>query len=234
VPFTRGYAGRQWVEHAVPASIDTSTRTHQEAGTGTQARPTRQPRSRSASSAATLPSPTHIYAGSPGNQTSGADGQPSGSTPTTSLAWPTGSSDGLVSVDAGAAGQAEPDVATAVVTTLDTYFANINSRDLPSAYGMYSAQQQANVPYAQWSTGVSESQISGVAITGFGGSTQSLGAGQVTASLTFISQQPASRGPAGQSCTRWALLYTLVPDQALSGYLIDKAKAEDGAGFNAC
>ena len=47
--------------------------------------------------------------------------------------------------------------------------------------------------------------------------------------------RPGSQGPvAGQSCTDWAPQYTLVPDAAGTGYLIDNARPSAGSGHTAC
>jgi len=142
---------------------------------------------------------------------------------------------GLVSVDDPVLADTAPMVSVALVRTLVTYAGGVNAKDLTGAYAAYSPRQQALSPFPTWSKGVKDSRLSAVRIVSAVGAVSALGSGPVTVDVTFTSHQPGSQGPVrGQTCTRWALQYTLVPDAAGTGYLIDSARPSAGSGHTAC
>ncbi len=142
---------------------------------------------------------------------------------------------GLVSVDDPVLADTATVVSVALVRTLITYAGGVNAKDLTGAYAAYSPRQQALSPFLTWSKGVKDSRLSAVRIVSAVGAVSALGSGPVTVDVTFTSHQPGSQGPVrGQTCTRWALQYTLVPDAAGSGYLIDSARPSAGSGHTAC
>jgi hypothetical protein len=148
---------------------------------------------------------------------------------------PTGSADGLVTINPATAENIPPDVANAVITTLDHYFSAVNGHQLAAAYALFTTAQRQKNPFDTWSAGVASSGMSDVVVSNVDGAIRSVGAGPVTAAVSFVSRQPGDLGPTpGQTCTKWSLMYTLVANADKTGYLIDGAKAQSGDGFTAC
>ena len=176
-------------------------------------------------------------ASKPGGSTPAAS-TASGATPSAPGSSPSATTDGptnLVVADPAVFTTAVPDVTLALVRTLTVYAGGINAKDLTSAYSAYSPQQQLRSPFAKWSKGVQNSQLSAMHIVSAAGAVTTLATGPVTIDVTFVSHQPGAQGPvAGQTCTRWALQYTMAPKPDASGYLIDSARPSSGTGYAAC
>jgi hypothetical protein len=167
---------------------------------------------------------------------SSATATATGNSPTpTSAQPPSGSGDAGVALAPGAAAQASPEVVSRIVQVLDTYVSGINRREFASAYRAYSAKEKAKNPYPAWSLAESTSQLTGVTVVGLHGSVTGPGSGPVTADVTFTSRQSESAAPVpAETCSRWSLTYTLVPDRSGTGYLIDDAQPINGSAHAPC
>jgi hypothetical protein len=177
--------------------------------------------------------------GVPGTETpSSSAGSSYGSTSpnygsTASPDFTTGSADGLITIvpDPGASWSA--DVSAHVVDVLHRYFSGINNRDPASAWATYSPKLQAKIPLAGWSQGVAGSYDSQVVIHAVTPSSAADGVDPVQARVTFTSQQPGDLGPnPGETCTNWALTYSLVPTNG--SYLIDAVNTTSGTRHTPC
>lgn len=124
----------------------------------------------------------------------------------------------------------DPD-ATAVAGTLAAYFDAIDNGNYQDAWNIYTASEQAAVPYDGFATELSTTQDTQVAVQNI----QHDGDGNLEASISFQSQQAGQYGPdQGETCTNWTLDYHLVPTTAGAvSYLIDKVTSV-GSGHTAC
>jgi heat shock protein HtpX len=161
------------------------------------------------------------------------DGAPAPGPASPGTAAPSGADEireGLVTV---AAGPWSGDLATAVASTLGTYFEGINNKNFSSAYAMFSAPFQARVPLESWSRGLSSSTDQDIVVHVIQPATAVPRVDPVQVGATFTSHQAPDQGPVpGETCTEWSLTYSLVP--GTQGYVIDGVAATTGNGHAAC
>lgn len=121
--------------------------------------------------------------------------------------------------------------ATAVAQALGTYFGGINAQNYTQAYNTFTPSLQAAIPYQNWSSGLTTTKDTAVAVQ----SIQHHPNGDVNVTVSFRSHQAPQYGPvAGDTCDNWLLDYRLVPSGSASPpYLIGKVKPV-GAGYQAC
>jgi zinc-ribbon domain len=129
----------------------------------------------------------------------------------------------------------DPD-ATAVATTLGTYFGGIDTRNYRQAWDTYSAALQAATPLQPLANALSTSQDSMIVLR----SIRNDGNGNLDVDVAFQSHQAGQYGPnPGETCTNWSLDYHLVPaaDAAASpvslSYLINQV-TDVGPGHSRC
>lgn len=136
-----------------------------------------------------------------------------------------------ITIDIGSV-NTDPD-ATAVATTLATYFGGIDAGNYTQAWDTYSASLQQSVPYQPFANGLSTSQDIQVVVQ----SIQDDADGIIEADVSFQSHQAGQYGPnQGETCTNWSLDYYLVPAADSSGslsYLINKV-TDIGPGHVSC
>lgn len=126
--------------------------------------------------------------------------------------------------------------ATNVAATMATYFSGINSRNYMQAWDVYTSSLQAAVPFDSWSSALTTTQNSQIAVQ----SIQHNPDGNLDAVVTFQSNQAPQYGPnPGETCTNWSLNYQLVTGGSTSSgsaapaYLINDV-TDAGAGHTAC
>jgi hypothetical protein len=110
---------------------------------------------------------------------------------------------------AAASDPAEPQV-LAYVTR---YFNAINAHDYNAYYNLLDAQEQGGESQASFDNGYSTTKDSDEVLTGI----QDTGGGDVTANLSFTSQQDSSSSIDGSACNTWQISLYLVPQG--SGYV---------------
>ncbi|WP_158841124.1 RDD family protein [Saccharothrix deserti] len=126
------------------------------------------------------------------------------------------------------AAQTHP-TAQAAATVFGTYFTSINQGDTDAAWALHTANQKARIgDKATWVRGIEQTYDTDVVIYDM----QEASDHTVQAWVTFTSYQPSQYGPSGDTCNRWDLLYTLVPNG--TAYLIDKATPRNGSGHTTC
>jgi hypothetical protein len=120
---------------------------------------------------------------------------------------------------------------TAVAQTFGTYFGGIDSQNYMQAYNTLAPSLQASIPYQNWSSGLTTTKDTSVAVQ----SIQQDPNGDVNATVSFRSHQAPQYGPVtGDTCDNWLLDYRLVPSGSTSPpYLIKKVKPV-GTGYQTC
>jgi hypothetical protein len=118
-----------------------------------------------------------------------------------------------------------------VATVIGNYFAGIDGRNYLQAWNLYTPALQAVIPFQPWSSALSTTQDSQIAVQGI----QPDAAADVDTTVSFQSRQAPQYGPnQGETCTNWSLDYRLIPSSSAgSAYLIDKV-TPIGAGHTAC
>ena len=182
---------------------------------------------------ASAPSQQATSAPAPSDSPAPPSTSPAASSPAASSTAPAGG--GPVTIAPGVRSGTVERVTAAVSDVLGAYVAGVNGRDARAAYAAYSPAQQGREPFDTFSKGIAGSSIETFTVTALSGATSDTGKGPVQATASFTSRQPGELGPVpGQTCTRWTLVYTLVPDGAGTGYLIDGARPPSGSGHRAC
>lgn len=96
------------------------------------------------------------------------------------------------------------DLTTAVASTLAHYFTGVNSGDFELAYSQFSARMRNNIPFHAFADGVSTSYDFGFDVVD-----ADLHEHYSLLWLRFVSLQRSDKGPDGESCTQWSLIYEL-------------------------
>jgi hypothetical protein len=111
---------------------------------------------------------------------------------------------------------ASPD-ANDIAHTLDAYFTGINSGDYQTAWNQFSPNLKSKNPFSQFSDntgGTIDQDVTVTAVTVNGD-------GSARTSVTFTSTQPPDKGVVpGQTCTDWAITYSLQLGDGAGGWLI--------------
>lgn len=117
-----------------------------------------------------------------------------------------------------------------VAMTLDTYFAGINSGDIPSAVSVFDPagilDPSDSAQVADFAEGVSSTTDSDIQLRAISAAPE--GNGALLADVTFTSRQDAADGPDALTCADWTLAYTLTVGSG--GYLIFAASGS----YSAC
>lgn len=119
--------------------------------------------------------------------------------------------------------QAQGPDATGVILTLSSYFWAVNAGDFPTAYAQFAPPSNRPSGYAAFAQGIASSQDSAITLN----SLTPTGPDTATAWVTFTSNQYASKGPQGATCTQWSLDYSLV--QINGAWMIAGAVGHGGA-----
>jgi hypothetical protein len=130
----------------------------------------------------------------------------------------------------------DPNV-TNVASVIGDYFAGIDARNYLQAWNLYTQAQQAAVPFQPWSSELSTTHDSQIAVQ----TIQQDPAAGLDATVLFQSHQAPQYGPnQGETCTNWSLVYQLVPSggqpaspATTPSYLIGKV-TNVGAGHSPC
>lgn len=168
------------------------------------------------------PSPDNLIASPPPT----ASTSTSTSTTTTTTTLPSGE----IAVDTSAVPSSP--LVTQVASTLSMYFGEINAQNYAEAWSTYTPRYQAATPLATWESGYATTQESAVSLV----SVDQNSDGSVSAGVNFTSQQAASQGYDGQTCSQWSLTFSLqpagsttvtAPDNTQLAYLIDTASGPE-------
>ena len=125
---------------------------------------------------------------------------------------------------AAASDPAEP----AVVTFLDTYFMAINQHNYDEYVSLLDQQLQQGVSLSSFQSGFGTTTDSAETLTGI----SEMAAGEVAASVTFVSHQDAADSQTDSSCTDWGITLYLVPSG--NGYVESSAPSGYNASYQAC
>lgn len=123
---------------------------------------------------------------------------------------PLGPSQAQVDVPPPGPGALSTRQAAGVVSALNTYFQSINSGAYPRAYAVLSPRLQAATSEAAFADGDATSYDTGQTVL----AADAIDAQTVHVALAFTSLQRADKGPDGDTCDNWTLLYTLVQTPA--------------------
>jgi S1-C subfamily serine protease len=116
-----------------------------------------------------------------------------------------------------------------IVAAFNTYFTGINTGSYPTAYSVFSPNQQARIAFHDFQAGTITSYDSSFTVL----DAQSRTDGSVLIVLGFNSLQASAQGPDGDTCDNWALDYIMVP--ASDGrWLIDSALPHGGSTHTSC
>lgn len=116
-----------------------------------------------------------------------------------------------------------------IVATFNTYFGGINAGDYRSAYTALAPGRQNPDDYAGFADGVSTSYDSDIRIV----DAQAVDAVTVNVLLTFNSLQISAKGPDGDTCDNWTLVFKMVQLDDGS-WRMDGAKPYNGSTHTAC
>lgn len=108
----------------------------------------------------------------------------------------------------------------AIATAFQTYVDGINDQDPAAAYAVLSDRAQSRTPLDAFSSGISSTTITAWRIVSI-----STGSPRVV-EVTFRSTQDAVVGGTGQTCSDWAISYTMVE---AGGWRIDRSKPHPGS-----
>jgi hypothetical protein len=116
-----------------------------------------------------------------------------------------------------------------IIVAFESYFGGINSGDYAQAYRVLTPGEQAKSSEAAFAEGVSTSYDSDFAILG----SRVIRSGVVDVGLAFTSIQAPDKGPDGDSCDNWTLVFRMV-QQDDGRWLIGPATAYQGATHTTC
>jgi S1-C subfamily serine protease len=116
-----------------------------------------------------------------------------------------------------------------IIAAFETYFGGIDTGDYALAYQALTPAERAKQSLSTFARGVSTSYDSNIRID----SSQIMGDGTVDIGLSFISIQAPSKGPHGDSCDNWTLIFRMVP-QLNGTWLIDTATGYQGSTHRTC
>jgi serine protease Do len=119
--------------------------------------------------------------------------------------------------------------AAGVVAAFNTYFGGINSGNYAAAYAVLSARQQAKASEEQFAAADATSYDFGQTVL----DAHPIDATTVQIALAFTSLQTADKGPNGDTCDNWTLLYTMIQDTD-SSWRIDRAQPYHGTDHTTC
>ncbi|MCU1657978.1 MAG: Trypsin-like peptidase protein [Pseudonocardiales bacterium] len=136
---------------------------------------------------------------------------------------PLGPSQAVPNVPTPPTGQITDAQAAGIVAAFNTYFGGINTGDYASAYAVLSPRLQGGASEQQFANGDATSYDSGLTVI----AAQAVDATTVHVALAFTSLQTADKGPSGDTCDNWTLLYTMIQG-ADGSWLIDSTGPYNG------
>jgi serine protease Do len=142
---------------------------------------------------------------------------------------PLGPSQAQPNVPSPGSGQLTEAQVSGIVAAFNTYFGGIDSGDYAAAFNVLSPRIRAGASEASFADADATSYDSGIAVL----DAKAVDAATVKIALAFTSLQTADKGPDGDTCDNWSLLYTMIqgPD---GGWYIDGTDAYGGAEHLAC
>ena len=149
--------------------------------------------------------------------------------PAASCDNPLGPSQEQSNIGAPSSGSAASGQLAGIVTTFTTYFGGINAGDYQSAYTALAPDRQSPKDYAGFAAGVSTSYDSDIQIV----DAQIVDAATVDVLLTFNSLQRTDKGPDGDTCDNWTLVFRMVQMNDGS-WRMDGAKPYNGSTHTSC
>ncbi len=113
--------------------------------------------------------------------------------------------------------------AQGIAAAFTTYFNGINSGDYATAFAVLSPRLQASLGEQHFAAGDSTSYDFGFDVL----AAEQVDGDTVQVAVTFTSLQSAAKGPQGETCDVWTLLYTMVRGSG-SAWFIDATDAYNG------
>jgi serine protease Do len=142
---------------------------------------------------------------------------------------PLGPSQSTPDVPSAPPGSITDQQAAGIVAAFNTYFGGINSGNYAAAYAVLSPRLQANATEQQFATGDATSYDFGITVL----NAQAVNATTVHITLAFTSLQTSDKGPNGDTCDNWTLVYTMIQGQDGS-WRIDNTAPDNGVEHTVC
>ena len=150
-------------------------------------------------------------------------------TPPATCPNPLGPAQAQPDVPSPTGGQVSDSQAAGIVAAFNTYFGGINTGNYAEAFAVLSRRLRANLTEQQFADGDATSYDSDITVL----DAQATDATTVTVALAFTSLQTPDKGPNGDSCDHWTLLYTLIQNTDGS-WLIDRTQPYNGPEHTTC